>query len=211
MKQNRNRQVLFRSSRAKFRHRIQLPQGLKRPNSRRHSPLGPIPESPLRRPPGGPPSCCPSCSRGRPGRSSDRCLPHCPDNCCPGYFARCLPGCLQNRCPSCSISCFRDCSDHSAPGRRPRCSPRCSSDCLADCPRVCSGCSSGDSSVSCLLGHSVPRSASSVRADRQHSGHFPQQVDEPGVVDLNALDRTHRLRSLGVVIEFLHLLLVRLQ
>jgi len=43
---NRNRQVLFRSSRAKFSHRIQLHQGLNRPNYRRHSPLGLLPKLP---------------------------------------------------------------------------------------------------------------------------------------------------------------------
>jgi hypothetical protein len=122
------------------------------PKSRPHNLLSSLSETPLRRPLRGSPSCCPSCSPSRLGRSPDRCSPHCSDNYVPGRLARCCPDCPQSRLPGCSVRCSRSRSDHCGLSRCPhgslsssdRCFPDCSVNCLPSCfVHCCLGCRDG--------------------------------------------------------------------
>jgi len=132
-----SRQASLRCPGREFSHRIQIHQGLKRPNLSLHSPLFSRSETPLRHSPRSSPSCHPRCSVRGSTRSSDRCgldrSLRCSPGCCPGLGSSC--------CLRCSLRCFTRCStgrsDRCGPSCCPRCSPRSSDGCSTDCSVNC--------------------------------------------------------------------------
>jgi hypothetical protein len=123
----------LRSQRRKFSPWIQARGAGNPPNLLNNQALGRLPETPLRHPLRGSPSCCPSCHPRRPGRRpphrSDHCGPSRPTGCSPG----CLPDCFPRCSPRCCIRCSAGRSDHCGLGCCPRCSPRSCDHCSPDC------------------------------------------------------------------------------
>jgi hypothetical protein len=116
-----------------FSHRIQLDQGLKRPNFCLHNPLFCLSETHPRHPPRNSPSCSPRCPV--------RCSPHCSDGCGPNRSARCSAGCGPGYGLSCGPRYSLRCSTRCSTGRSdrrglsscPHCSLPSSDSCSPDC------------------------------------------------------------------------------
>jgi hypothetical protein len=122
-----------RASYGKFTIWIQTHPTPQHPKHLNTNALAYVPESPLRHPLRGSPSCSPCCPPRSPHRRFGSCLPRSSDRCGRNHSPHCSPSCFQSCRPRCSVRCPRSRSNYCGPSRCPHCSPRNSDRCSLGC------------------------------------------------------------------------------